>query len=578
MPADRISILPPPYGHTDNETLRVLSLRVTPCLCRSKTGVINFTEVREWMTGRMKRKAQARNIHLLWNRTDGMTLMKMKWTPKAIKREIVLMLQRAELAPLDLVRAWDQSKDFSFSQREFLIMMKHIVYSEAVSYESRTVMVQEAKKDKIEKADSSNEKRRWMTGKAMMESRSSSPINLSMNDLALQATAAAENAAAIKMQAAIRGRQVRVRHRAMTREEGDKLWYGRIKPVIIRIFEDISGGDGTMDMQEFVQWLNEEWRHQKMISKGIEVPGYGEESEEEEPSFKDEKTGGEESVDDEEEEEVEPEKSQRSHLPGLDTSQRSQRSCREVTEPVGLTVDVTTEATSASQECLGTDCVYKDTFFSSYCIELKRSGRLEEITGMLSLSTASSSGPWRTGSASPSPSCYPAKRDGRSVGASPTPGRQNWASGSGSRPQSSLGSSRQSRLVTVPMLASPSRPLSGSMWLPPPGVEGNTLAVLLGGSDAVVPGGSRQEASRKSRPTHEYSGLAPAPVPRLLPSLPRDGKRDVQAALRLSPRTSDIRRSVMGLPKSISQHVETLRKRQEAHSVVWQTRQTRAAV
>jgi hypothetical protein len=239
MPADRISILPPPYGHTDNETLRVLSLRVTPCLCRSKTGVINFTEVREWMTGRMKRKAQARNIHLLWNRTDGMTLMKMKWTPKAIKREIVLMLQRAELAPLDLVRAWDQSKDFNFSQRDFLIMMKHIVYSEAISYESRTVIVQEAKKDKIEKADSSNEKRRWMTGKAMMESRSSSPINLSMNDLALQATAAAENAAAIKMQAAIRGRQVRVRHRAMTREEGDKLWYGRIKPVIIRIFEDI---------------------------------------------------------------------------------------------------------------------------------------------------------------------------------------------------------------------------------------------------------------------------------------------------------------------------------------------------
>ena len=260
--------------------------------------MINFTEVREWMTGRMKRKAQARNIHLLWNRTDGMTLKKMKWKPKAIKREIVLMLQRAELAPLDLVRAWDQSKDFSFSQRDFLIMMKHIVYSEAISYESRTVIVQEAKKDKIEKVDSSsNEKKRWMTGKVLSESRSGSPINLSMNDLALQATAAAENAAAIKVQAAIRGRQVRVRHRAMTREEGDKLWYGSIKPVVIRIFEDISGGDGTMDMQEFVQWLNEEWRHQKMISKGLEVPGYGEESEEEEPSFKDEeKIGGEESV------------------------------------------------------------------------------------------------------------------------------------------------------------------------------------------------------------------------------------------------------------------------------------------
>ena len=527
--------------------------------------MINFTEMREWMTGRMKRKAQARNIHLLWNRTDGMTLKKMKWKPKAIKREIVLMLQRAELAPLDLVRAWDQSKDFSFSQREFLIVMKHIVYSEAISYESRTVIVQEAKKDKIEKVDSSsNEKKRWMTGKVLSESRSGSPINLSMNDLALQATAAAENAAAIKVQAAIRGRQVRVRHRAMTREEGDKLWYGSIKPVVIRIFEDISGGDGTMDMQEFVQWLNEEWRHQKMISKGLEVPGYGEESEEEEPSFKDEKKiGGEESVG-EEEEVVEPEKSQRSHLPdmGSEKSHRSQRSFREVTEPVGLTVDVMTEATSASQECLRTDCEYKDTFFSSYCIELKRLGRLEEIAGMLSM--ASSPGPWRTGSASPSPSRYPAKQDGRKVGPSPTPGRQNWASGSGSRPQSSLGSSRKSRLVTVPMLASPSRPLSGSMWLPPPGVEGNTLAVLLGGSEVL--GGSRREASRQSRPTHEYyeySGLAPAQPPRLLPSLPRDVKSDVHGPL--SPRTSDIRRSVMGLPKSISQHVETLRKR--AH--VW---------
>lgn len=73
------------------------------------------------MTGRLRRKAQARSIHLLWNRSDGMTIQKLKWSPQMVREELVAMLQRAQLAPLDLVRAWDQSEDFSFSSREFLV-------------------------------------------------------------------------------------------------------------------------------------------------------------------------------------------------------------------------------------------------------------------------------------------------------------------------------------------------------------------------------------------------------------------------------------------------------------------------
>ena len=49
------------------------------------------------------------------------TIDQLEWTPDGLRRELVEMLQRAELAPLDLVRAWDQSNDFSFSSREFLV-------------------------------------------------------------------------------------------------------------------------------------------------------------------------------------------------------------------------------------------------------------------------------------------------------------------------------------------------------------------------------------------------------------------------------------------------------------------------
>ena len=61
------------------------------------------------------------------------------------------------------------------------------------------------------------------------------------------------------MQAMIRGRKTR-RRVAMSREEGNKLWYEQIKPVVMQVFCDVGGDDGTMDMHEFVRWLNEEWR------------------------------------------------------------------------------------------------------------------------------------------------------------------------------------------------------------------------------------------------------------------------------------------------------------------------------
>lgn len=76
---------------------------------------------------------------------------------------------------------------------------------------------------------------------------------------------------ATKMQAAARGHSVRVKAKRLSREEGDKLWYGRIKPVVLEVFEQVAGDDGVMDIEEFVKWINEEWRASKVRKKAAAV-------------------------------------------------------------------------------------------------------------------------------------------------------------------------------------------------------------------------------------------------------------------------------------------------------------------
>ena len=73
--------------------------------------------------------------------------------------------------------------------------------------------------------------------------------------------------AAVRMQSATRGRLTRHRAAKMSRSEGDALWYGKIKPVITRIFRDIGGQDKSIDIEEFVRWINEEWRNMRFRQK-----------------------------------------------------------------------------------------------------------------------------------------------------------------------------------------------------------------------------------------------------------------------------------------------------------------------
>ena len=544
-----------------------------PCLRRSKTGVINFTELREWMTGSLRRKAQARNIHIMWARNDGLTLKTMKWKPRTIRRELVCMLQRASLAPIDLVRAWNQEqegKDLTFSQREFLVMMKHIVYSDTISVESTTkTLGNDAEKAKSPNGMKANITERRLTALGSLEKLSKK----SESD-------AREEWAAVKLQAAIRGRQVRVRNRGMSKEEGDKLWYGTIKPIVQRVFDDVSGGDNTMDIKKFVQWLNAEWRAQKKIAKGIKVPSYGDESDEESERAQQ----GNECA--EERKLEKPLEEQQSEV--RDTS--SNTPIQKTSSQTPKVEDIDTSATPL-RGSIAKNEVHDDKFFSSYCIELQRKGHL----GQLDLD-AIYSGTILSGALRQSSSPGPRKKLSAALAASRA-ACSSFASEASVASMPSL--SHSPAKVGKEWVTSPSACRSASVHggsnfmsqqsgiLPasverarghPHGVHGasNFADMFKGPTPAPLfapkeRGGPETGSLMRFRPqTASSSGshpMAPAEVqiagrgvgkaaeptvPRLMPHLSHND----QAAA--SPRTDAIRRSVQHLASSVSCHLDIL--------------------
>jgi len=94
------------------------------------SGVIGRSEMHNWMTGLIARKVKAREAHLLCGQSDGRSLADVEWTATGLRSEMVAMLRRLDLTPLDLVRSWDRSKSgmpSGFTQRQFITMMKRVV-------------------------------------------------------------------------------------------------------------------------------------------------------------------------------------------------------------------------------------------------------------------------------------------------------------------------------------------------------------------------------------------------------------------------------------------------------------------
>jgi len=256
-----------------------------------KTGIIGFAELREWMTGKMRRTTRARETHLLYG-LKGVTLRDIKWTPKRLRREMVRMLQRAELAPIDMVRAWDPNNDMTFSKQEFLVMMKKIIYLSGLAAEASAATALSQQKAELKATAGTDGEIKWglakigqteglIDGSAIFkQQKATTSIAADFNPELFKKNAAeteadqlmveemklssvdklARNLAATKLQASARGRKIR---KTMSRKEGDQLWYQKIKPAVLKLFKEIAGDDGVMDVQEFVRWLNGIWKREK---------------------------------------------------------------------------------------------------------------------------------------------------------------------------------------------------------------------------------------------------------------------------------------------------------------------------
>mmetsp|Transcript_18734 Transcript_18734/g.47867 ORF Transcript_18734/g.47867 Transcript_18734/m.47867 type:complete len:453 (-) Transcript_18734:527-1885(-) len=219
------------------------------------------------------------------------------------------------------------------------IMMKHIVYSDAISFADMRTSADNGSKA----AAKSTHAMTIDAPKSYLLAKVTTKDQHTLEEIAM-------HNAATKLQAATRGRRVRVRNRAMSREEGDKLWYSHIKPVIMKVFNEISGGDGSMNITEFVRWLNEEWKHQKMQAKGIAVPGY--ESDDGEPALASKETVV-----------VSPPAPLRVDVGDVERREG------------GSTLRVEALDNDASERCQG-PTGHDDEFFSTFFKELRRSGRL----------------------------------------------------------------------------------------------------------------------------------------------------------------------------------------------------------
>ena len=94
---------------------------------KAKPDVASAHELQEWLNGVTGRRRIGRELHLLHGLPETARLEDLEWTVNGLRSALVAMLQRHELAPLDLLRLWDKNRDADLSSHEFLVMIKALV-------------------------------------------------------------------------------------------------------------------------------------------------------------------------------------------------------------------------------------------------------------------------------------------------------------------------------------------------------------------------------------------------------------------------------------------------------------------
>ena len=99
-----------------------------------RSDVVGVKELYDWMNDRLGRRAETRDLRLRDRGENATPLDEISWSPEVLRVEIQLMLITSKLAPMDLIRAWDdggrKTGDGSLSKKEFLAMAKSLIDDE----------------------------------------------------------------------------------------------------------------------------------------------------------------------------------------------------------------------------------------------------------------------------------------------------------------------------------------------------------------------------------------------------------------------------------------------------------------
>ena len=105
------------------------------------SGAFGMNDLHMWLHGVEGQRSKSMKLTLLRRPVEGIKetliganamaypcpLREVEWNPAALRKALQLMLLHANIAPLDLLRAWDKDVSGSFSKQEFSVMLKRIV-------------------------------------------------------------------------------------------------------------------------------------------------------------------------------------------------------------------------------------------------------------------------------------------------------------------------------------------------------------------------------------------------------------------------------------------------------------------
>ena len=228
---------------------------------KAKPDVASAHELQEWLNGVTGRRRIGRELHLLHGLPETARLEDLEWTVNGLRNALVAMLQRHELAPLDLLRLWDKNRDADLSSHEFLVMIKALVRLPAdaplaapVTAPVPAPVTAPTAAPAAETAVGSPEEDPWAIPRSDVSPHISPHLPISPHiSPHLPSPWTIHRSDALSIEGEITNL-------------ANGFWYATIRPVVVEAFDQLAGPDHRASIKNVVRWLTKVWIEQRHAS------------------------------------------------------------------------------------------------------------------------------------------------------------------------------------------------------------------------------------------------------------------------------------------------------------------------